>query len=291
MAYIDKEDSVQDGQPIELHRFSNSEEVFLYTNGPDPVTYNFETYDPIAISRSSPKLEQVQESRDMRVQVGIRNAFALRYILDTPASLDRYQMFRQHSTDLATPQTIQIFEGDVTRVQFNKNEAEIHIKNVGSILERLIPRQTTRNACNHILYNTHCGAAQGNFSMVVEVTNISEDGQEITVDGGTNTITDTGLQLSAQITDDSAYFLGGVITRGGIENRMVRISTNPGGNISVLTVSFHFQILAVGDPLILSAGCDLSFPVCGTRFDNKLRYGGFPFIPNKNLFETGVEGD
>jgi hypothetical protein len=291
MAYADKEGSVQDGQPIELHRFSNAEEVFLYTNGPSPVIYNFETYEPIAISRTSPKLEQVQENRDMRVRLGIQNAFALRYINDTPASPDRYQMFRQHSTDLATPQTIHVFTGDVTRVQFGKSEAEVFIKNVGSILERLIPRQTTRNACNHILYNAHCGAVQGDFSMVVDVTNISANGLDITVDGGASTITDTGLQLSAQITADPAYFLGGVITRDNIENRMVRVSTNPGGNVSVLTVSFQFQTLAVGTSLILSAGCDLSFPVCGTRFDNKLRYGGFPFIPNKNLFEIGVEGD
>jgi len=36
------------------------------------------------------------------------------------------------------------------------------------------------------------------------------------------------------------------------------------------------------------AGCDHSVSTCAARFDNLANYGGFPFIPTKNPFSTGV---
>jgi hypothetical protein len=36
------------------------------------------------------------------------------------------------------------------------------------------------------------------------------------------------------------------------------------------------------------AGCDHSVSTCAARFGNLANYGGFPFIPTKNPFSTGV---
>ena len=46
--------------------------------------------------------------------------------------------------------------------------------------------------------------------------------------------------------------------------------------------------LAPQTPVELVAGCDHSMPTCAARFDNLANYGGFPFIPTKNPFSTGV---
>lgn len=288
MAYEPFETSVEDGQPIELFRFSNLEESFTYTSGPNEVLFQSETYVPIPISRTDPDLEQIQTRRNLIVKVPIDNLFAQRYVVTVPASIDDFELYRRHSTDGGTPETIQFFSGRVTNVAFSDNEAQINIQNFGATLERLCPQQTSRNPCNHILYDSHCAVDEDQFRITGVVTAISSDGLTITLDTGTNTIPDTSLQLSAQITADADFFNGGFIRRGGIEHRMVRTTNDLTGNVAEFTILFPMQTIAVGTALDLFAGCDHQLPTCTTKFTNTPKYGGFPFIPLKNPFEIGI---
>lgn len=291
MSYTGQDESLEDGQPIELFLFTNNEETFAYTSGPDPVTFGPNTYTPLPISRTKPNLEQVTTARNLVVKVPITEPFARRYLSFVPASLDTCIVFRQHSTDGGSPETIQFFTGEVTNVTFKDNEAQINVQNVGSILERLVPQQTCRNGCNHILYDTKCAVVESQFRIDTVVTGISSDGLTITVDGSTNTFPDTGLQLSAQLTADASYVLNGILERNsGDENRMVRATIDQTGNIVDCTILFPFQTLALGTALKLLAGCDHKFPTCIAKFANQDRYGGFPFVPLKNPFNIGVKG-
>ena len=43
-----------------------------------------------------------------------------------------------------------------------------------------------------------------------------------------------------------------------------------------------------GTPVLLTVGCDHSTQTCASRFGNLDNYGGFPAIPSKNPFSTGV---
>lgn len=292
MSYEGQEITVEDGQPVELFRFSNTEEIFNWTNGPVSVVYNSETYEPISISRSKLKREEAQSKKVLEVSVDVNNPFAIRYIEITPATSDMLQVFRQHSTDTPTPETVKVFEGIVSTVSLIGAKAKISVKGFGSVLEQLVPQQTTRGPCNFVLYDSQCGIDEGQFSLLATVTDISADGMTITVDGSTNTIPNTGLQLSAQLTADSDFFLGGVLGRGGAEYRMVRATTDLTNDICEIIILFPFQTLVVGSVLNLSAGCNLEFfTTCLQKFGNAIRFGGFPFIPNKNPFEIGVEGD
>lgn len=291
MTYLGKEESLEDGQPIELYLFSNKEETFAYTSGPDPVVFGLNTYQPLAISRTDPNLEDVTTARNLGVKVPITEPFARRYLNFVPASLDTCIVYRQHSTDGGAPETIQFFTGEVTNVTFKKNEATINVQNVGAILERLVPQQTCRNGCNHILYDTKCAVTENSFRITTTVTGISSDGLTITVDADTNTFPSTGLQLSAQLSADSDFLLGGLLERdGGNENRMVRATADQTGDIIECTIIFPFQTLALGTQLQLFAGCDHQFSTCTDKFSNTERYGGFPFIPLKNPFTIGVKG-
>jgi hypothetical protein len=288
MAYDTFEDSVESGQPIELFKFSNLEERFCYTNGPDEVVFDYNTYIPIPIKRTDPDLENVQARRNLVVKVPLDNPFALRYVVTVPASIDEFALYRQHSTDTPTLETIQFFSGRVTNVSFMENEAQINVLNFGSILERLVPQQTCRNPCNHVLYDSKCLVTDTSYALTGTVTAISSDGLTVTLDTGTDTVPATGNQLSAQLTADSAYFTGGFLRRGGIEHRMVRAANDLGSNEVEFTVLLPLQTIAVGTVLDLFAGCDHQYPTCKTKFSNGVRYGGFPFVPLKNVFEIGV---
>ena len=43
-----------------------------------------------------------------------------------------------------------------------------------------------------------------------------------------------------------------------------------------------------GTEVLLTVGCDHSTATCAGRFGNLDNYGGFPAIPSKNPFSTGV---
>ena len=51
----------------------------------------------------------------------------------------------------------------------------------------------------------------------------------------------------------------------------------------------------MGSTVVVLAGCDHSVTTCDTKFNtpedtqsNVINYGGFPFVPGKNPFETGL---
>lgn len=288
MTYLDKELSVEDGQPVELYKFFNLEESFLYTSGQNEVVFNNQTYIPEPIKRDSPDLRDVTSKRSLSVLVPIANLFARRYIVTVPATTDRFELYRYHTTDGGTPEVIQYFSGLVSVVQFKGAEAIIAVENAGTILDRVIPQQTSRNPCNHILYDAKCGVSDTSFAIVGVVSAISPDGLLITLDTGAATVPATGNQLTAQLAADPTYFNAGFLSRGSIELRMVRGTVDTGGNTADLTLLFPFQTIALGTPMTMFAGCDHQLPTCNAKFSNAARYGGFPFVPLKNPFAIGV---
>ncbi len=289
MSFETFDESVEDGQPQELFLFSNVEETFAYTSGQESFFFDNNTYEPKAISRTSEEVEGLQRRRQVVVKLPITNPFVLRYIRTPPASQDDLQIHRLHTTDGPAPEVLLLFDGRITNVAFTGNEAKINALSRGSVLEQNIPLQTCRNTCNHVLYDLRtCAVPEADFKMNVDVAAVTADGLTITLSGGTNVLPDTGLELSAQMTADPTFFLGGFITRAGIENRMVLSIVDLGGNLVDVTLLIPFQTISPSLTVELFAGCDHQFPTCIDKFANTERYGGFPFVPRKNPFAIGV---
>ncbi len=288
MTYLAKEESREDGQPIELFLFEGVEAQFSYTSGQEEVIFNGRTYVPKAIKRGSPEVESLQSDRSLVLTLPANDPFVLRYVPTLPSSVDKITIFRFHSTDGGTPEVVTFFVGDVSSVGFKGNKADVSIISQGRVLDDPTPRQTCRAPCNHILYDSRCAVVDSLFRITVTVTAISADGVTITVDGGTNTIPDTGLQLSAQITALADFFNGGFLRRSGIEHRMTLTTVDNGGNSADFTILIPFAQLSVGTVLDLFAGCDHQIATCTAKFANTPRYGGFPFVPLKNPFGIDI---
>lgn len=288
MGFQDQEGSVEEGQPIELFRFSNLEEQFFYTSGQREIVFNSETYLPRSISRTDPDRNNLETRATLVVKMANTDPFARRYVQNLPPTPDQAVVYRRHSTD-GTDETIVLFKGQVENVAFTGNEAKVNIVSTANLLSKPIPRQTMRNLCNHVLYDARCAVTEGDFSMDTTVTQISSDGLFVNVDGGSNTIPATGLNLGDQLSADSAYFNAGVLSRNGLEQRMVLSTIPQAGNEAVMSILVPFQNLQVGTTLTLLAGCDHKFGTCRNKFDNSRRYGGFPYVPRKNPFSAGVD--
>ena len=289
MTYIAKDESIEDGQPIELFKFSNIEETFTLTSGQEQVIFNGSTYLPETINRTEPSVTSVETQRAITISMPVTNAFVRRYIGTVPASPDELVMHRFHSTDGGTPEVIVLFTGTVASVTFTGDTAKVAVQARTTILGRSIPRQSSRANCNHILYDARCLVNDSSFRITGSVVFLSSDGFVVHLSCGSNTIPDTGLRLSAQLTADVTFFDTGFIRRGGIEHRMAQTLSDLGSDVAAIGLILPFQTLEVGQELDLFAGCDHTLPTCIAKFDNVDRFGGFPFIPEKNPFNVGLK--
>ncbi|MCM2480209.1 DUF2163 domain-containing protein [Serpentinimonas maccroryi] len=136
--------------------------------------------------------------------------------------------------------------------------AQVSLKRIG--LRRLYSRQ-----CSHVLYSAACGAQPLTHSAPV----LRSQGKRIDIEGG--------------LPPTVAAAGGWLQTPAGARHMIV--ATLPGGSGVEL---LYPLALPVGSVVQIVAGCDHSTATCAQRFNNLDNYGGFPFLPRKNPFATGV---
>jgi hypothetical protein len=70
---------------------------------------------------------------------------------------------------------------------------------------------------------------------------------------------------------------------GGVDRRLILSSSG-----DVLTLLLPFTSSPLGSTVIVFAGCDHTIATCKSKFNNVVNYGGFAFVPTKNIFQTGI---
>lgn len=289
MSFLTQEESIESGAPVELYLFQNLEQTFTYTSSQFAVNFSGRDYDPQPISRSGDDVEQLDEQRKVVVKMPADDPFVARYFATVPAQQDQLTIFKYHTTDGGTPEVVTVFKGKVANVAVVGDEAQVNALSDASILQRICPQQTCRYLCNHMLYGPRCQVVDTQFRITVNIDSISSDGLTLGITG-LNVVPETGLALSAQLSADSTFFDGGTVERGSLERRSIRSITDLGGNQATIVIRpLPFVDINVGADFFMYAGCDHDFTTCRTRFNNKDRYGGFPYVPRTNPFNTGVD--
>ncbi|BAO82908.1 uncharacterized conserved protein [Serpentinimonas maccroryi] len=145
---------------------------------------------------------------------------------------------------------------DVARIRCES--AQVSLKRIG--LRRLYSRN-----CSHVLYSAACGAPPIFSSAFVSNTS----GRNVDLDGGVP----AGL---------SGGLAGGWLqTPQGLRHMIL---ADYGSGVELL----YPVAIEAGTQVVLTVGCDHSTATCSGRFGNLDNFGGFPFIPIKNPFSTGV---
>ena len=284
MSYVGQEQSVEAGRPIELYLFRNNviiTQQFAYTSAPRDQVHNAVTYVPRAITRTEPEVEQAEVGADKDIQITLPEMDALvnpRWILTIPPGRDELTIFRRHASDSPNPpETITYWKGFIDSVSFQGGgRAIVRAISEGGLLRRNIPKRTYRGLCGHVLYDGGCKVSRTSFEFNVTVTAISADGLTVTVQG-------TGI--SGQASD---FFAGGELQKPSGDRRMVLNFTDLGGGSGTVLVMLPYSGVAIGDALKLTAGCDHVIQTCRTKFANEVNYGGFPWIPTRNPFDSGI---
>lgn len=284
MSYLGQEESVEVGRPVELYLFRNNTIIaqqFAYTTAPRDQVHAALTYEPRAMTRTDLDVEQAEVGTDKDITITLPATDPLvnpRWISSIPPGKDEITIFRRHASDGGSPETITYWKGFIDSVSFDgEGVAKIRAISEGGLLRRLIPKRTYRGLCNHVLFDSGCKVNRSLFEFTITVTAISLDGLTVTFNSAGS--------ISGQASD---FFLGGEMQKPAGDRRMVLTYTDLGGNSGQALILLPFFDVAIGDVLKLTAGCDHVISTCRLKFANEVNFGGFPWVPTRNPFDTGI---
>lgn len=273
MTYNASEISTHGGRPVELYRYKGTYQSFYYTSGPVAVSYQADdeaapnNYVPMTTRRSAvTTTTQADDNSEVTVDLPVSAELVGIYGFQlSPPSLE-LTIFRGHNPG----EFIRYWNGEVENIVVNKGMAQIRVPSrLAAALSADFPNVYYQGPCNHTLFDERCGVDQSLWDQNTTMT---------VVNGKTITVASVGT-LTGQLLGGDALLPSG-------ERRMIVAQV---GN--VLTLNYPFAEANVGEAIILLAGCDLAWMGdCKNRFNNTEKFGGFPFIPPRNIFAAGLEG-
>jgi uncharacterized phage protein (TIGR02218 family) len=271
--FPDFEESAEGSEPIETYAFAVGSDAFNYTSADENLTIGVTLYQAETISHSAITEGGDRRNRTVTVKLPTTNSLAASFIEIPPGQTATVSIFRYQEDVLTPAQQVLVFKGVLENVRYvgEGQEAELIFKTIEAAVAGNMPRRTFTTTCNHLLYSPGCGVDpsthvhDGNVSAVV--------GSVITVDG-----------LNASGIDAT----GGYAQPDGVTDFRLVIAQS-GDDITVL---LPFASDPTGTTLRVFRGCDhLIDGDCAQVFDNVLNFDGFPYVPNRNVFERGLESN
>ncbi len=253
------------GAPVELYRFVQGAQVWAYTSGDEPVTYNGDTYAPTVIARDaiSGDASDTQKA-ELNIGVAIGTGVVQQLLNGStpgPIALTIYRYQRGAPSDVKT-----IFAGQVAAATWSAGEVKITNTPVARVVQDSIPRFMYARTCVHALYDAGCGINPAAFSTVGTVLTVTDGGFIVTI--------------VAAASKADGWFTGGVLQDAAGGQAFIE------GHVGqVLTLLDALPGLAAGATATLLAGCDRVRATCATKFNNLARFFGFPYIPTKNPYD------
>lgn len=268
------EPSVESSRPFEIYTVALGTQPFLFTNNSRDTPVGSDTYRAIAISRTSTGQGKEERRRQMTIRMPADEEFARNYsgvyVPGVRASVTIHKLQRDEVPTYAT--RFLMFKGHVENVRVieDGNVAEIVCRSIEASGGKSIPLYTCQGLCNHVLYGPGCGISQSAFRVDGTISSVL-----------VNVLTIPGLNAYA-----AQWFRGGFVSlASGGDHRLIVSHT---GNDLVLNVPFGSD--ALNADVVVYPGCNHRYDGdCGpTKFDNRPRFNGFPFVPTKNPFATGL---
>jgi uncharacterized phage protein (TIGR02218 family) len=272
MTFDAQETSRESGSVLELYEFVLGLETFRFTSFQRDVTWSGLNYTATTISRSKTGASIEDVAGQVTITTTIDNPVAEKFIPNVPGSVGSVRILRAHINDPAE-ESVLSFEGFIANVTLDGElEAKILCNPNTKIFDRAAPRFTFMGLCNHILYDARCKVDISLFDFTGLVSAVS--GNDITVNGA------SGLGAD--------FFVGGFARFPAGSTDDARMILAQSGDTMTLLLPFAETIL--GSDIDLFAGCDHSLAICESKFANVINYGGFPFVPRKNPFNTRLRG-
>lgn len=265
------ETSVESGRPVELYEFRFGTEVFRLTSAEVDVLLGLETFKAVPIQRERIGANADPSQDRLKITLPASHDFAKRFVASAPGARVTLIVRRMHVGD-PDNETIVIFDGAVHVAGYpgDGRTCELVALPANSATARPTPRYTYQNLCNHMLYDSRCKINESDpqWQKILPVTAVS---------GATITVTGAGAF-------GSDFFVAGFVAFAGDFRTVTAQATD------VLTLISPFASSPLNQSVRCQAGCKLRLvDDCVNKFNNLVNFGGFPYVPTKNPFATGLE--
>lgn len=275
------ENSLESGTPVEIYVIELGAETFLFTSAqidfdvavPDPLAG---TYTAVAITRGQISQGAGDQTEDkLEIVMPADNEFVARYVNVAPANKAQVSLYQIHRDD-PDAEIVLLFRGVMGSISFQKDvrEATLQVQALTKARSRTIPRVTFQGLCNHMLYDGRCKLVESSFEFNLTVTVVTDN--VITVPGAGS--------IAIGLAPAGDAFEAGFVENSGD----FRLVINQSGDD--LTLLIPFATSPLGLTVRCVVGCKHRLELdCDDKFSNVVNYGGYPFVPLKNPFTTGLD--
>lgn len=253
---------------VELYEFVNNVEQMYFTPHEFDVDVNGHLYNSVALERSNMTLgaEAAKSALELKVP---SDSMLVKRLLEaaligetTSVTLLAVKIDQQNCVwDSIGARWV----GRVVGVDIAADAARIHCESAQVSMKRIGLRRLYSRKCSHVLYSAACGATPVTGSAIVSAV----DGRNVDLDGG----------VPSSVSSNMAG--GWLQTPNGMR---YMVTSEYGMGVELL----YPAPIEPGTLVSLTVGCDRGINTCYNVFNNVINYGGFPYIPDKNPFSTGV---
>jgi len=272
--------SVDSTRPVEIFEVVYGREaasLFRYTDAPVALIVGGETYEPVAITRNSAKVEGNGQQSNIQLKMPLDCALAELFVQFPPnVVVGLVIRVGQMPAVPATPQNLSDFStvwaGIITESNREGSEATLECKTPVSDLEMPGLQRFYSWTCGHPLYETRCAASRSAGATANVVSIISP-----LVPGRVHFVADTGWRKTD--TNPSDY-VGGYATWEGPQGAEFLTIRDAGSDY--VDLLGPLRGLAVDDDITVHLGCARTLEHCVRLHNNANNYGGQPWIPTEN---------
>ncbi len=275
MTYTAFETSVEDGTPVEIFEFTLGTTSYFLTSAEDNLLVVSQIYTAVAgLSRDTTADGPAKREHDFQIDIPTSHPLAQTFVGQMPGVRIRVQVRRFHREDLPTPEVVIVFDGFIQSASFSKDltitslNAKTELAGVGLVL----PRRKFMSSCNHVLYDPlTCQVVDTDVAFrASSLFVLSQIDSTLTVTGG----------LSGVYAD--GFMIGGYVEAIALSD--FRLILGHIGNALLLHQPFVTKPATVN----VLAGCDHSIAICSSKFNKVNRFGGFAFVPGRDIHMDGI---
>lgn len=267
---------------IELYEFDYGEAGAMRLNDSN-VNVNVAGVDweGVGISRRDLDQDVSEEQSNFSVRVPLPNTTD--YVKEHVAGAvggDIWLRVWEHEIGSGT--RISIFEGIIIEWEMKGLYLEVKAAPMTARAVKSTIKVILTSGCVLRLYSGKCGVSKSTHQVYGTVDSIDEDDPtKVMV-----TITGSGIDVPPDLSTDPTFFSLGHILMGQ-ESRMVNSYDYETGLVTLVT-ALSSGVVAGGN-FFMWAGCDKRMATCKGRFDNLVRFLGFPYVPFDDAVFIGMK--
>jgi uncharacterized phage protein (TIGR02218 family) len=275
MSYATVDVSTESSNPLLLFQIAQGSTTYRYCLATESVTLVAEghTWTPAVMVPSEFAHSNDVGKDTLKIELAANDPLALTFTNGVPDSVTTVTVFRTFTN----PETelVMCWKGRVATHGLEPGRVVLNCDPIFTQLQRPGLRALYTKMCRHVLYGRGCNVSADSYKTTYTIYTIS--GSLVT--------------LPAAPAHDG-YWEGGVLTWAN-DGTSRMILKHKGGKLTLIRPIAQMNAYLAAHPgtgvnIWLFRGCDHSFSMCKSRFNNGGNYGGDPHFAQKNPFTTQV---